>query len=198
MMEEHKIENLHVKFAKLNIQTLFVSAQSSKDVLDSIRKIGRMCGASDRGEKIADDLERALNKIRNSIKEPKPSILITVGKNMGSGGLDSVFAAGKGTYYNDLLTAAGARNACPESPQQYVNISGEGILRSNPDIIIDIVPDADNEQVERVKGTWKNIPGLKARVAVLTGEYTALPGPSFVRVVKDIRKEIETWQRSFQ
>ena len=68
----------------------------------------------------------------------------------------------------------------------------------NPDIIIDIVPDADDEQVERVKGTWKNIPGLKARVAVLTGEYTARPGPSFVRVVKDIRKEIETWQRSFQ
>ncbi|MFC1479381.1 ABC transporter substrate-binding protein [Planctomycetota bacterium] len=198
MVEEHKKLDFNRKFGDLGMATLFVSAQTIQDILNSIIVIGKECGAPEKAEAIVKEMTEKVESIKALRTKKQPLVLISVGKNMGSTGLDSVFAAGKKTYYNDLLSIAGARNACPETPQKYVNLSGEGILLSNPDIIIDIVPEADEKKVEYVKKTWKAIPGLSARITVFAGEYASRPGPSFVRVLEDISREIEIWRKSIR
>lgn len=198
MLEEHRKIDFERKFKRLGLDTLIVSTVNVRSILDSIQKIGAACGVSEKAAEISGNLEKQVETIRQQKKKPAPSVLVTVGRNMGSAGLESVFAAGKGTFYNNLLQILSAVNACPDAPQKYVQMSGEGIIRSVPDIIIDIVPEASPEEVNRVVEAWKRVPGLKAHIGVLTGEYCARPGPSFIFTLEDIRKEINTWRHSIQ
>ena len=52
--------------------------------------------------------------------------------------LRNLIAAGPNTYLDELLTLAGARNMMSGSAVRYPQISSEQILRSAPDIIIDL------------------------------------------------------------
>ena len=200
MMTEHKYAGLDKKFASLNIPVLMVSTDSVDLIIDSILKIGNRCGASPRAESLARHLQHKLNDVTSKSFDVKPRVLITVGKNMGSGGMKSAFAAGEGTYYDDLIQLAGGVNATPESPKEYANLSGEDILRADPDVIIDIVPDLEKKRIPEVIQAWKRIPHLKAvetgNIFVFTEEYTARPGPSFINVLEDIQECLITWNRS--
>jgi len=198
MLEEHRKIDFERKFRRLGLDTLVVSTVNVRRILESVRMIGAACGVSERAAEITGDLEKRLETIRQQKKDPAPSVLVTVGRNMGGAGLESVFAAGKGTFYHDLLQILGAVNACPDTLQKYVQMSGEGILRSAPDIIIDIVPEASQEEMKEVVKAWNMVPGLKAYISVLSAEYCARPGPSFIYTLEDIRNEIRTWRRSIQ
>lgn len=198
MLEEHRKIDLEEKFRKVGLQTCVVSTGTVEKILDSIITIGSVCGVTETAEHIAASLRKRLSGLKGTETGVRPSVLVTVGKNMGSAGLESVFAAGKNTYYSDLLQILGARNACPDTPQEYVQISGEGMLRSNPDIIIDIVPEASSADVKKVIRTWKAVPSLNAHIGVLSSEYCARPGPSFIKILEDMSREIRTWRRSIQ
>ncbi|MFH1707037.1 MAG: helical backbone metal receptor [Planctomycetota bacterium] len=196
MMTEHRKAGLDRKFDELGLPTLFVATRTTAGILDSIRQIGRSCGAADRAEALCRELAAGTEAVRARPAGRAPRVLITVGKNMGSAGLKTAFAAGKDTYYDELLTLAGGVNACPASVLEYVEMGGEAILLAAPDLVIDIVPDATPQEAAAVVATWRELPAFKARVAVLCGEYVARPGPSFVKLLGDIRGEIEAWNHS--
>lgn len=202
MMHEHKKVHLDEKFLELGIEILFVSTGSISDILESITIIGKRCGASEKAEAVMRDMQKRIETIRNKDIPRVPVILVTVGKNMGSAGLKSIFVAGRNTYYNDMIEIAGGKNGYSGSVQDYVNLSGEALLLISPDIIIDIVPELEKQRVENVLMIWNDIPGLKAaagdHVIILRGEYAARPGPSFIKVLEEFSKVIEEWNRYIQ
>ena len=51
--------------------------------------------------------------------------------------------AGKDTYYDEIIEIAGGINACSIEMVRYPVISAEGVMSIDPDVIIELVPDAD-------------------------------------------------------
>jgi len=195
MLEEHRKAGIEDKCRRLGIDVLVVSTATVEDVLRSIVQVGERCGRGKEGRRAAAELRRRMESLAGGEAEsPRPAVLVTVGKKMGSGGPAAVFAAGPGTFYDDLLKRAGARNACRAARGTYAYLSPEAIVRSRADIIIDVVPGASKREAEAIVAGWKKIPGMKARVSVLTGEYVARPGPSFVRTLADIVKVVAAWR----
>jgi iron complex transport system substrate-binding protein len=183
MLEEH-IESLQ-DFDTLGIPSLIIATKSVDQIFSSIEKIGRICGVSSAADTLLDDLHTRMARIAAATKnKPHPKVLITMGRNMGTGGIKDVYIAGKENYYQDLIHMAGGINAY-NGKVSFPIISREGMIGLDPQVIIDMVPDMEeNGWTEKtILNEWNTIPVSavkKGRVYILKENYIVIPGPRFI------------------
>jgi iron complex transport system substrate-binding protein len=78
----------------------------------------------------------------------------------------------------------------------YPVLSAESILRLNPAVIIDIIPDMDTKDLdeEKILKKWGGLPGLDAvhngRVHVFSDDYVGIPGPRFILILEHMARVI--------
>jgi iron complex transport system substrate-binding protein len=94
---------------------------------------------------------------------------------VGATGLD---VAGRDTFLDDLLIAAGGQNATRAS--RYVSIDREALAALNPQAILQLLPDADQRTVADARAFWDTFPEISAvkehRVWQLTQTFIMQPG----------------------
>ncbi len=189
----------HVKARKdltgLGIETLSVSNKVISDIQNAILAIGTRCGTEDKARAIVSEIKGRLDHIEEKTRRlPRPRVMISVGRNMGSGSLKDVYIAGRGTFYDEMIALAGGENAYEGGTVKYAALSAEGILELDPDVIIDLVADLEREGLEKeaVLRDWRTVAGAGAvkagRVHVLSQDYVVIPGPRFVLLVEDLAR----------
>lgn len=181
----------------LGIETLIVDHRTLEGILDSIRIAGRACGASERAEELLAGIQSRIERITEKTQGlERPRVLLSAGRNLGSGRLEEVYAAGKHMWYDDLIAYAGGVNAFEDETVQFPSLSGEGLLWLDPDVIIEMAPDLDNKPYGRqdLIDEWSTLDDLAAvrshRVHVLGGDYVTIPGPRFIRTLEDMAEAI--------
>ena len=188
----------------LKVHYLTVRNDNVADILEAITVIGDTCGVKNKAQELVKNMQKTMDNIgKRTEGYPRPKVLISIGRTMGTGTLHDVYIAGKNTYYDELITMAGGENAYGESTVKYPVFSAEGILHLNPDVIIDLVPETSNEKVsdELIMKEWESLSHADAvinkRVYILHGDYIVIPGPRFIKLLVDlaqvIHPEIE-WQ----
>jgi iron complex transport system substrate-binding protein len=178
--------------ADLGLALFVVDHRSLDGILDSFRALGGRCGIEERARALVREFHALLKQAEQRAKgKPRPSVLITVGREIGSGSLGQVYAAGTGSFYDPLIERAGGTNACREGATRFPALSAEGILRMNPDVIVELVPDFEEKGLTReaVFREWrKAVPHVRAvkngRLHVFTEDYTVIPGPRLVLLVE--------------
>ena len=126
--------------------------------------------------------------------KPQSRVLLSIGRTMGTGTLKDVYIAGKNTFYDELITTIGGKNAYEGVNIAYPVLSAEGLLHLDPDVIIDLVPDMDKRGLDKktILREWSSVPGVKAvkygRVHILSGDYTVIPGPRFILLLEDLAR----------
>jgi len=195
MLYEH--EEAYGYLRRLGIDCLRVDHKTIKGITESIITIGRECGASSKGEEIAAGINGQLKEIGGKVKGLKrPKVMICVGRNMGSAGLQEVFIAGKNQFYDELITAAGGTNVYQDEAFKFPAISREGIMRLDPEVIIDLVSKTETKPVskEKIMEQWDTLKGVKAvdtgRVYVFDADYVVIPGPRVVLTLRDMVRAI--------
>lgn len=194
MLSEH--EPLRTKAEALGVPVVMLSNKSVTDILTSIKTLGVLLEHEDEAHALLNKIEQEIADIRlQSEGAKKPRVLLTVGRNMGSQGIDSVFCVGLPPMHNELIEIAGGVNACQVN-QPYPKISAEGILAMNPDIIIDLMDEnATQADIEKAKQDWMQHKQIRAvqnnQIHVLTGDYTVVPGPRFILLLKDFAQIIQ-------
>ena len=94
-----------------------------------------------------------------------------------------IFAAGPGSFYDDLIRLAGHRNAAAVGGRAYAPLSLEAILTTDPDVIIELTPDGTTrtEGDAQARRIWGKVGPLRAveagRVHVLQGQAHFILGP---------------------
>jgi len=189
-LEEHRDHRKALD--DLGIKTFTVSHRFLGDVMNSVISIGKVLGREDSAEHAASALKERLAKVlaakHHSIP---PRVLISVGGHLGVIGFNHASIASRKTIYNEIIEMVGGTNAMT-SDIPFPTVSAEGILTLDPDIIIDLVPEANahpelKSEVERV---WKTIPGLRAvnngHLYILSEEALVRPGPRVVDAVEVI------------
>ncbi|MFA5689702.1 MAG: helical backbone metal receptor [Kiritimatiellales bacterium] len=163
---------------QLGIPFLSVTHEKIDEILDSIPAIGRAVHATAAAEKLYGELKHEYEALKQPATENAPAILVCVARDETFG---RMYVAGKDTFYDDIIRAAGGRNAgAIQSPARYPEISADGLEVLNPDLIVDILSDMGSASLHK----WKT------RTVTMTNEYAWTPGPRFVLLLRDLTEAI--------
>lgn len=172
-----------------------VHNRTVSEIIDTITTIGDLCDVEERARYIVSEIQKRMNVIHiKTLGKPQPRVLLSIGRTMGTGTLKDVYIAGKKTFYDELITAIGGKNAYEGVDIAYPVLSAEGLLHIDPDVIIDLVPDLDKRGLDEktILREWNSVPGVKAvkygRVHILSGDYTVIPGPRFIMLLEDLAR----------
>ena len=180
-------------FLKKNkIDYLLVDNHNLPSILQSFIFIGKKCGKSKKADSLVESIRSAIFKDSAGNKS-SPKVLLCVDRNdQGCGKIMRAYAAGTETFYHDLLEMAGMDNALRGSKIAYPQISSEGIIAMQPDIIIDIAMRPSSGASEIFKKDWQSLPMVPAvknnLVFCLEGDYLTIPGPRILKTLSDLQK----------
>jgi iron complex transport system substrate-binding protein len=180
---------------ELNIPTMEMEHRTVDGIMASIQLVGNKCDANETALTVSKDiLKRAIIVKSKTEGLPKPRVLLSAARVLGTGAVDEVYAAGKNQWYDDIITAAGGQNVFEDETVQFPALYAEGIYRLDPDVIIELTHDvkADGLTVKQVVEEWNSLDKLRAvkegKVFVINGSHTQIPGPRFIEVLEDVAK----------
>jgi iron complex transport system substrate-binding protein len=186
VLPEHA--DIEPRLAALNIPTLRVDHRSLEGIVQSIVTLGDRCGAPARAERAADALRQNLARVRRIAGAgPRPRVLVCFGR---SEDFRRLYAAAPGTVHDDLIIQAGGQNVLTSGAVSYPTLSAEGVMRLDPDVIVEFAAGGLDANV--LRGEWNALGSLRAvktgRVHVFTNDFLSVPGPRFVRFAETIAR----------
>ena len=195
LLQEH--ENVKQYLNEFKIKYLEVNNKTIADILTTIKTIGKVCKAEPQANTLLQKLNNKINVIKKKTKDlPKPRVIISIGRTLGTGTIKDVYIAGKNTFYDELIALAGGTNAIGDSLNAYPMLSAEGIIHLNPQIIIDFVTDVNGKSFNKdlILKDWNSIKFVEAvknkNVKIFSKDYIVIPGPRFILLLQDLAKAI--------
>jgi iron complex transport system substrate-binding protein len=169
------------KIHNLNITQINVKLDRLEEIYDGITTLGKACNEPDKAAAERDRLRYAIDAVRDRYKDrPRVPALITISPS----GSD---LAGPGTFFDDLLQAAGGANVL-SGPVPYPTLDREALLALRPDVILQLLPGRDAQTAAQARAAWNSLPALPAvrdnRIFVFTEDYIMQPGPHLAEVAR--------------
>ncbi len=188
-------DEAQARLRTLEVPVLLVDHRTVAGILDSFETIGRRCNTQAAASALVASCRARIAAVeRKTAGLPRPRVLISSARELGAGRIESIYAAGRGQWYDELLRMAGGENAYPDDGIAFPEISPEGILRMDPDVILELVPQLESARYSEadILAEWKSVPGLRAeregRIHLLRGSHVSIPGPRFVEVLEDFAR----------
>lgn len=184
-------KDLATKLRPLGVEVLTIPNETLADIERSFTTVAERCGISDTGARLAADWRAGL--------APRPipgrlRVVLSVGRQEGR--LADVLVAGPDTFYQELLDRMGVVNVFADAPMRYPKVSLEELVARAPDVILELraeeVPPEAARQLVRDWNQLANIPAVRnGRVRILSGDWTAIPGPRLPKLYAELRKALE-------
>lgn len=175
-------------FEELRLPTLVVSQKSIENIYESINTIGGYCGAEEEAARIVADVESRLKLIEEKTAGlDRPTVMFAVDRTLGIGRIEDVYIAGADGFIDRVVELAGGQNACPAGVVRFPVVSSEGIIKINPEVIVDLV--ALRVQKEQdltpdvIAADWQQLDEVAAvsrgKVYLVDDDFAFIPGPRF-------------------
>jgi iron complex transport system substrate-binding protein len=182
--------DIETRIAALRIPILRVDHRSLEGIIRSIVLVGKRCAAGAPANRAAEALVQGLAGARRiAAGRPHPRVLICFGRTED---FRRLYAAAPGTVHDDLITQAGGQNVLTSRAVSYPTLSAEGVIRLDPDVIIEF--SAGGTDIAALRRQWNVLDSVRAvktgRVYVFTGDFLSVPGPRFVRFAETIARSI--------
>ena len=193
LQDDSVVLNKHAKVFK--IPTLEVSVNNLENILISIQVIADAMQAPKAGKQLVDKIKIQIDNYRTSIKKAKPRHVLMLLSDTNDPSRD-LYAVGRNTFLNELLSIAGGENILPDTMATYPKISKEFIIAKSPEIIIEIGPTANlsNEGILNRKKAWTIYPTINAvkndRLYFVGADYILIPGPRLVKILDILTRNI--------
>ncbi|MFH1021989.1 MAG: helical backbone metal receptor [Planctomycetota bacterium] len=179
------------RLAGMGLATLEVNHDSVAGIRASLVALGKACGVEGRTREILADLDRrAAALAARTAGRSRPRVLVTTGRPVGTGTLQDICIAGRGSVFDDLITLAGGDNAWGDRKLPYPTLSAEGVLTLAPEVIMDLVPDLEKNRwsAAMILREWSVLPDLPAvktgRIHVFGEPWALAPGPRYVELAE--------------
>jgi iron complex transport system substrate-binding protein len=194
-------EKTRKNLESVGIRTLEVKNDTIRDVLDSIATIGAATGRTSESLELVKSIKAELARIAGEVAhEARPRVLFVVDHNPDT--LQQIYAAGPGTFIDDMIVAAGGDNVLKHSIGTYPIISKEEIVSLNPEVILDASYTAkmasgiaaQDERRKRYQNLWKQLPSISA---VKNGRVIVLEDPALMIPGSEIAKNVGYFNRLF-
>lgn len=165
-------------FNNLNIKTIEVDTENINGLIESYDILGTAFNINEKTDiaknKLISEIEKYKHLQNNQVKQ---KVLIVVFRPEGTGSIKKVTVASRSSIYNDILNLLGAENALQED-RPYPEITEEGIIALNPDVIIEITHNTAKGSIDEWKTLNNKINAVKNnRIYVTNEEVMSLVGP---------------------
>ena len=194
----------------VGIRTLAVDMGNLREIFETITKLGSVLKCQSQANKLTLHLNEGIAFYQERLKGlPQKEVLLLLGDS--SDPARDLYAAGPGTFLNELLNLSGGKNIVRDSPARYPKLSKEYIIEKSPEIIIEAGPKSDLSQNEidlRIQ-EWNRFPTIKAvqseQIHFIGADYILIPGPRLLKIIERFSKAIhpelfgsQTKKTSFQ
>ena len=195
LLVEHQkiVEQLH----QLNISTFVVDNNTLAGIQHSIQQIGQRTNHQAEAQQLLATIQRKIENIQQKTEGLyQPKVMLAMGHSLGDNQMRSVYIAGKNDFYDDLISLAGGQNVYQDERIKVPTISAEGILKLNPDIILDIFPEADDHDynLDSVRQQWRSLDLVTAvknkKIYIIEQGYATIPGPRIFLLLEQMAKLI--------
>lgn len=168
----------------LGIPTLAVSDLSVADIFSTIQALGKATQRENEATALINALQADIDRFTTQTAGlPKTKAVVVLAHYTNGEALQQIYLSGQFDIYNELLQLAGGFNAYTDTQIKVPTVSEEGLLAMNPDVIIDIFPEADDHtlSMQAVNQQWQQLSHLSAvkhdRVHIIEADYATIPGP---------------------
>ena len=181
------------RLAAKNLNMMVLAPTSVADTLTNIRWVGGALGVPERAEALCEELETAL--------QPHPS-WSTGPRILVEWWPKPCIVAGRKSWVEQMLQAAGARNAAHEligTESRPITDAEACALAPDAVVISWCGVDVRNyrPEVVRRRPAWKDIPAIQRDAIVPISEaYMGRPGPRLVEGVRQLRAVVERLQQA--
>ncbi|MDR1650465.1 MAG: helical backbone metal receptor [Synergistaceae bacterium] len=199
--------NLRDKLEALGLRVVTVYQDDFDQICESMLRVGKACGVEERAVDRVASLRRAVEDISErgagdrSDSAKKPRALVVIARDAGDTEFRRLHVAGPKSFYDDLLERSGARNAFTDEVA-YASITREGLMRIDPDIVIELVAEYGMSSVGtgELLAQWDAFGDLPAaengRTAVIRGDFTFRAGPRYPEILTAFSMVIQGGVRS--
>jgi iron complex transport system substrate-binding protein len=173
---------------RAGIPVFAIAPETLEDILTDIRDIGRLTGASDGAARVVESMRARMKTIADRLsdipeeKRPTAFIFIAVGP---------VWTAGKGTFQDEAIRAAGARNA-GASVTGFKEFSNESLVAADPDYLLVSTMTGDPEYMKKqvlASSALKRLTAARqGRIVVLDSDEVMRPGPRIVDAIEQMAR----------
>ena len=188
---------VQAKLTQLGIHYLTVDNTTLQNIENSIKQIGKATGQVKQANQLLAGMQRQINAIKHKVAGlPRPNVMVAIAHQTNSSHLNNVYIAGRHDFYNDLIQLAGGRNAYQNQRVKVPALSTEGIVKLDPDVIIDVFPGSNNHHIDQqqVMTQWLNLPPIKAvrnkRIYIINQPYGSIPGPRVILLLQQMARMI--------
>jgi len=179
----------------VGIRTLAVDMGNLREIFETIEKLGSALKCQEQANKLTLHLNEGIAFYQERLKGlPQKEVLLLLGDS--SDPARDLYAAGPGTFLNELLNLSGGKNIVRDSPARYPKLSKEYIIDKSPEIIIEAGPKSDLSQNEidlRIQ-EWNRFPTIKAvqneQIHFIGADYILIPGPRLLKIIERFSKAI--------
>lgn len=173
------------QLASLGFPVLAIRAENIDEVLEHIELIGKATNNVTEADQLCADLRGRLDAVTAKIKDvaesERPLVFYEVWH-------DALMSAGPNTFINNILTAAGGKNAMADATTDWPEVDLEQLITKNPEII---VLGHDGQQPEDVKAraNWQTIAAVQnERIFAVNPDTINRPGPRVIDAVEELAK----------
>ena len=195
IIHQRASETIRQNAKNLGIPTLRTDLNSLEDIFEAIQLIADTLKTSDSGKKLVEKLKNKINDTRSRLKGLKPRRVLILLSDTNDPGRD-LYAVGRGTFLDELLTIAGGDNVLPDTMARYPKISKEYIIRESPEVIMEVGPKSNLSEKETTKRkeSWAKFSTLRAvkdnKIYFIGADYIIIPGPRLINILDDFSRTI--------
>ncbi len=191
-------QDAYLRLEGLGVHCEKVKQDSLEEIVGSVAQLGGLCGDGDRAAALCGEMREGVARVRALAEGSgkRPRVMVVLSRDYGAAQLEQVFITGEKSIHGELVRLAGGDNVYGDEAIAAPILSAEGVVRLNPEVIIELVPGfaAQGGDVEKAMVAWRALPEVSAvrtgRIYFLTADYVSIPGPRIVQLLEDFYRLI--------
>lgn len=178
------------RLSSLKIKTFVSNARRLSELPQGIRELGQVLNAQAKADRLAHEIETALNKFKSSFV-PRPSLRKKVLFIVWP---EPLIVAGPGTVMDDAIRLLGHDNIAGSAKAAYPKYSLEEVIRRAPDVIF--IGKASGMDMQSVSGgilkRMESVPAVRNGKVFFVSDNLYRLGPRVVKGIEEMAGYLDT------
>ena len=181
-------EIIHKNANNFGIPSLAVSVENIKSILTTTQKIADSLNIPRQGQQLVQKLKTGIKHYQTQLNSQAPKQVLLLLGDTNDPARD-LYAVGKGTFLDELLSIAGGENVLPNTMAKYPKLSKEFIISKSPEVIIEVGPMSNLTKIEikKRKQDWSKFSTIRAiqtdNIHFIGADYILIPGPRLLNII---------------
>jgi iron complex transport system substrate-binding protein len=162
--------DFRARLRELGVRVLELDPKSFDEVLGAILALGEAVDRRAEADARVEAIRRARAEVEAAVGAlPRPRVVLVIQR-------EPLFVVGSGSFIDEMIGAAGARNLGAEVAERYPRVSLEWLVAAAPEVLLDA--SGDPTPAAAYWARWPSLPAVGAgRVIALGSGIATLPGP---------------------